>query len=88
MGKGGGGDESSGEGCLEAAWSFFRPGAEYTLEMSLVGGTRDEKELIIKNYPNIELADSRDTCPLIGLSFLEEGGSEIRGAEVSGGERF
>ena len=42
-----------------------------------MGGTRGQKGLIINNYPTSELADSRDTDPLLEIHLLEDGGSEI-----------
>ena len=61
---------------------------ESSLEMSLVGGTRGHKGLIINNSPNSELAGSGDTGPLLKISLLEEGGSGICGATVAGGASF
>ena len=61
---------------------------ESSSEMSLVGGTRGKKVLIINNPPDREFADSGDTCPLLEISLLEEGVSGIFGAAVAGGARF
>ena len=56
--------------------------------MSLVGVTRGQKYLIINNSPNSELADSRDTGPLLEIRILGEIGSEICGSIVVGVARF
>ena len=88
VGKGGGGDESSGYGGLEADQLLFMTGAESPSEMSLVVGTRYKRELIINNYPNIELAARGDTGPLLEIILLEEGGSGMCGSEVAVGARF
>ena len=56
----GGGDEYSGDGGLEAARLFFRPGAESPLETLVMGRTRVKKELIRNNSSNSKLADSRE----------------------------
>ena len=61
---------------------------ESLLEMSLVGRNRRRHGLTINNYPNRELYDSGDTCPLLGISILEEGGGGIFGSEVYGRARF
>ena len=73
--RGGGVDAYSGDGGLEPARLLFTTGAESLLEVSLVVGTRVKKELIINNSPNSELADSRDTGPLLEISFMEKDGS-------------
>ena len=56
--------------------------------MSLVGGTKGQQGLIIYNSPNSELADIRDTGPLLEIRLLEEDGSGICGAVADGGARF
>ena len=48
-----------------------------------MGGTRVNKELIINNSPNNELADSRDTGPLLEIHFMEESGSGVFGSAMS-----
>ena len=67
---------------------LFRTDSESILEMSLVGGTRNQKESIINNSPNSELVDSGKTCLMIEICLLEEGRSGICEATVAGGERF
>ena len=52
---------------------LFGLGVYSPLEMSLVGGTSKQKGLIINNSQNSELADSRDTGPMLKIRLLEEG---------------
>ena len=67
---------------------LFRPYLESPSEMSLVGGTRGHKSLIINNSPDIKLSVSRDTGLVLKISLLGEGGSGIFGAAVAGRARF
>ena len=67
---------------------LFMPGVESPSKMSLVGGTRGKKELIINNYPNSDISDGGDTGLLLGINLLEDDGSGICGATVAGRERF
>ena len=53
-----------------------------------MGGTRGEKGLIIKNYTIIKIVDSGDIGQLHEIHLLEEDGSRICGALVSGGAMF
>ena len=67
---------------------LFRPGAESPLYISLVGGNRGYKELIINNCPNAKRPDRGDTGPLLEVRLMEEGGSGICGSAVAVAERF
>ena len=44
--------------------------------------------LAINNYSNSELANSRDTGPLLEIILFEEGGSGICGSAVTDRESF
>ena len=67
---------------------LFMPGVESPSKMSLVGGTRGQKELVINNYLNSDIYDGGDTGLLLGINLLEDDGSGICGATVAGRERF
>ena len=57
-------------------------------DISLVGGTRGQQGLIINNSPNREISESGDTCPLLEINLLEEGGNVICGAAVTSRKSF
>ena len=53
-----------------------------------MGGTRGKKGLTINNYSISGLADGGNTGLMLEIRLLDEGGSGICGAAVTGGARF
>ena len=67
---------------------MFSQDVEYPSEISLVGGTRGKKGLIMNNSPNSEHAVRGNTGPMLETCLLEESGSGICGAAVDYGAMF